>query len=246
MGISVLFLIMVYSLSYPNVIAYQYTSAFSRRCSTFMSAISSSSPPSTVIKVALTREKGENAKLSKLLENIPNCELIELPCISFEETAEVNILQKSLQNRQYDGYILTSPQAAEVFLKYWKLAGSPPDCRIASVGAGTSKILQKESITPLFEPSQALGETLVAELPPIFAKSILYPCSALAPDTIVNGLVSRGIQVLFIPLVVNVFYNCMTFTHHTTIFQTLFLSCSALVSIPTPLYRRPGRPLRWH
>ena len=42
----------------------------------------------------------------------------------------------------------------------WVEAGRPAGLRIASVGAGTSRVLEAGGIAPLFSPSKANAETL--------------------------------------------------------------------------------------
>lgn len=172
-----------------------------RRLLTIMNAIHTGKQ----VTIALTREDRENAKLRKLLCEIDNCRILNLPCISFAETEEVQLLRESFKTSpfSYNGYILTSPQAAEVFAKYWlihsknQVASKP--LAIASVGVGTSKVLEERTgLKASFEPSRPLGEVLVQELPSKLGLKWCYPCSALAAETIPAGLRQRGFQVCFI------------------------------------------------
>ena len=57
------------------------------------------------IKIALTREQGNNDKLASLLSNF---ECLEIPCIAFGPGKDTDKLESSLLN--YDLITVTSPQ----------------------------------------------------------------------------------------------------------------------------------------
>jgi uroporphyrinogen-III synthase len=141
------------------------------------------------VKVALTREKDTNGKLASLLNGL---QCVELPCIEFSKTEEFDALQDYIP--KCDMILLTSPQSSEVFLESWKNIGSPP-VKVVSIGKGTSKPLVSEGIEPVFEPSDATGSTLAAELPDTIGKTILYPVSALADSNLQSELTKRGFEV---------------------------------------------------
>lgn len=141
-------------------------------------------------KIALTREDGANNKLSNLLNGY---EIYEIPCIMFAEGPDAAQLTEAI--RSHDVIVITSPQAAKVFLQSWQLAGRPTDLRIATVGEGSSKVLVAEGLIPFFEPSDFTAKTLALELPFAHGKTVLYPSSALAENTLANGLESRGFVV---------------------------------------------------
>lgn len=95
--------------------------------------------------------------------------------------------------------VITSPAAAEVFAAAWaeSQATSASKPSIASVGAGSAKVLEAAGLPVDFLPSKADGKALAAELPAeelAGAGSVLFPASALAEDTIAAGLVARGIR----------------------------------------------------
>jgi len=77
----------------------------------------------------------------------------------------------------------------------------PVTWRIASVGSGTSKVLQANPPTGFpvvsFEPSSAYGELLGEELPQLDNGTgrVLYPASAKAKTTLQDGLEARGFKV---------------------------------------------------
>ena len=157
--------------------------------------------------VALTRERGANAKMFELLSDV---DCIELPCIAFisQETNKQALLKK-IQAQAVDVVILTSPQAAQTFLSIITTQSESDDdndkllslfqeqkIQIASVGKGTSKPLIKQGIAPSFEPSDSTGKTLATELPFAKTSAILYAASALADNTIETVLSERGFSAV--------------------------------------------------
>ena len=56
---------------------------------------------------------------------------------------------------------ITSPEAAGTFLEAWR-ASAQPAVRVASVGAGTAKLLSAGGVEPAFVPSKATAKTLAA------------------------------------------------------------------------------------
>lgn len=141
------------------------------------------------VKIALTRELGANDALRKLLPDL-NC--LELPCIAFGPGQDIDKLNKAIP--RHDLIAITSPQAAQVFLTAWNEIERPP-VRVVTVGKGTSKILIPNGIQPVFEPSEFTAETLTRELPLELGRTILYPSSSLAENTLQSGLESRGFVV---------------------------------------------------
>ena len=143
-----------------------------------------------MVKIALTREEGGNDKLAKLLEGY---DVFEIPCIMFADGEDSSKLPDAIKS--HDLIVITSPQAAKVFLESWEIAGKPDNIKIATVGEGSSKPLKARGLIPLFEPSDSTALTLAAELPLDLGKTVLYPSSAIAENTLVEGLEKRGFQV---------------------------------------------------
>jgi hypothetical protein len=141
-------------------------------------------------KIALTREYGANDKLAKLLEGL---EVYEIPCIMFDTGEDASKLPNAITN--HDLIVITSPQAAKIFLESWKIAGKPENLKIATVGDGSSKSLIAEGLMPVFEPSDSTARTLAAELPLSLGSTVLYPSSAIAENTLSEGLEKRGFVV---------------------------------------------------
>lgn len=130
---------------------------------------------------------------------------LQIPCIAHEDGPDLSLLPTALQETPGLAYVvITSPEAAKVFLDGWKAAGSPSTIPVACVGTATGQALEKGGITPVFTPSKATGETLAAEIPvPITGtdgnalapRVVLYPASAKASNQLQDGLASRGFEV---------------------------------------------------
>ena len=198
----------------------------------------------------LTREAEKNVKLRRLLE-ARGIETYELPLV---EHARVEAGTKELiellrrqeigekktkkgrreREREDDGngdasrllwFVTTSPESAAVFKECWKEAGKPTRLRIASIGMGTTRVLEEEeeggegegSLSRLiaFTPSKATGKTLANELPRDAESEtdgvgvgggrggrggggdveVVYPASTLASDDVESNLRRRGFRV---------------------------------------------------
>ena len=126
---------------------------------------------------------------------------LKIPCIRHQDGPDLPLLPTALEDRDLAYVVITSPEAAKVFISGWKGAGQPA-VPVACVGKATSETLEKSGIEPVFTPSKATGETLAAELP--FPDEyagveprprVLYPASARAQMTLESGLVARGFHV---------------------------------------------------
>ncbi|KAI3762919.1 hypothetical protein L1987_53361 [Smallanthus sonchifolius] len=133
---------------------------------------SSSSSPTTCFsnhRVVVTRERGKNGKLIKALAaHGINC--LELPLIQHTQLPDLERLSALLSATTFDWIIITSSEAALVFLDAWKAAGSP-SVKVAVVGAGTASIFDEATVSSkklidiAFVPSKATGKVLASELP---------------------------------------------------------------------------------
>jgi uroporphyrinogen-III synthase len=155
-------------------------------------------------RVVLTREEGKNGDMmARLVARGVEC--VEMPLIETAEGPDRAALPAALVDPAgWTWVCVTSPEAAKVFLEAWREAGSPPDLPVATVGAGTAKIIAPEyalgALTAAaFTPSKANADTLVAELPLLQGGDgelrVLYPASAKAASTRQDGLAARGAAV---------------------------------------------------
>ncbi|CAI5469725.1 unnamed protein product [Closterium sp. Yama58-4] len=151
--------------------------------------------------VVATREKGKNGKLMKALSarGVP---VMELPLIQHSDGPDTHRLPAVLQEEEFEWIVVTSPEAASVFLTGWRAAGSPA-LRLAVVGGGTADVFnqlaeQEKQLLPVqFVPSKATAKYLSAEIPEMQGgnRRVLYPASAKASTDLQDGLASRGFQV---------------------------------------------------
>ncbi|KAK1263053.1 hypothetical protein QJS04_geneDACA017451 [Acorus gramineus] len=162
--------------------------------------IIASSSSSKKPEVVVTRERGKNAKLIKALaKHDINC--LEVPLIKHSEGPDLNKLSTVLTDTKFDWIVITSPEAALVFLTAWKAAGTP-EVQIGVVGAGTASIFEEiqpmeKSLHVAFSPTKATGKILAAELPKRGSQTctVLYPASVKAGSEIEEGLSNRGFKV---------------------------------------------------
>ena len=155
--------------------------------------------------VVLTREDGKNGDMMKRL-TARGVECVEMPLIETTVGADRAALPAALNDPEgWTWVCITSPEAAKVFLEAWREAGQP-DVPVATVGAGTAKILASEYASgaltaPTFTPSKANADTLVVELPldddatDGGGQRVLYPASSKAATTLQDGLTARGATV---------------------------------------------------
>lgn len=153
----------------------------------------------TPIRIALTREQGKNDALQQGLQTVfPYAETLELPCVETIQGEDREELTSRLGRSPTGWVVLTSPEAATVFIRGWRAAGCPTLGRIAAVGKATGDALRAVGLQVHFEPSKATGKTLVREFPSpeVKQESILYPASAKASGDVVDGLAAKGYSVV--------------------------------------------------
>ncbi|KAJ0536000.1 putative uroporphyrinogen-III synthase [Helianthus annuus] len=152
-------------------------------------------------RVVVTRERGKNDKLITALAK-HGINSLELPLIQHTQLPDLDKLVSLLSAASFDWIIITSPEAALVFLQAWKAAGTP-SVKVAVVGSGTASVFHeampssKQLIDVAFTPSKATGKVLALELPHYQndKSTVLYPASAKASHDIEEGLSKRGFYV---------------------------------------------------
>ncbi|KAK9066724.1 hypothetical protein SSX86_014047 [Deinandra increscens subsp. villosa] len=153
-------------------------------------------------RVVVTRERGKNGKLITALAE-HGIDSLELPLIEHKQLPDMDKLVSLLTAASsFDWIIITSPEAALVFLQAWKVAGTPI-VKVAVVGTGTASIFNeatpssKQLIDVAFTPSKATGKVLALELPKLGNEksTVLYPASAKASHDIEEGLSKRGFYI---------------------------------------------------
>lgn len=153
----------------------------------------------TPVRIALTRERGKNDALRDGLRTIfPYAETLDLPCVETVHGEDRSQLPTRLTDCAPGWVVITSPEAAAVFIAGWRKAGCPQFGRVAAVGKATGDALRAVGLDVDFQPSKATGKTLVEEFPlPVKdQESILYPASTKASGDVVDGLVAKGYSVV--------------------------------------------------
>ena len=75
-------------------------------------------------QVVVTRERGKNGKLMKALQQ-RGVTVMELPLVETAAGPDQESLPGHLEGSSFDWVVLTSPEAARVFVDGWQLAGRP-------------------------------------------------------------------------------------------------------------------------
>ena len=152
-------------------------------------------------RVAVTRPAGLISTMSARLRKL-GAEVLEMPSIETVPREDQSALLAALEHAgDYQWAVFTSPTGVRVFFQTMKdaqidirrLAG----LKIAAIGAGTRKELEKRGILADFVPSVYDGDTLGRELGALLAggERILLPRAAVGNQTLVEELEKAGAQV---------------------------------------------------
>jgi uroporphyrinogen-III synthase len=89
-------------------------------------------PPAenTAPLVVLTREVGKNGKLAAALSK-KGLATVELPLVESGPAADTAALPAALADSPWGWVVVTSPEAAAVFLRAWRDAGTGGRCRLS-------------------------------------------------------------------------------------------------------------------
>lgn len=150
-------------------------------------------------QVVVTREAGKNGKLKSALQK-QGISVLELPLVETGPGPDRDQLANELRKAAFAWVVITSPEAANVFLQGWRDAGKP-QVRIAVVGQGTGQVIEAHQEPLLhigYTPPKANAVSLSAGLPHIEGGSqrVLYPSSAKAGSDLQTGLMQRDFEVI--------------------------------------------------
>ncbi|ADR37042.1 Uroporphyrinogen III synthase HEM4 [Oceanithermus profundus DSM 14977] len=87
---------------------------------------------------------------------------------------------------------VTSPTAAGFLARAWEAAGRPA-LRVAALGGGTARALERAGLTPEFTAPEAYGRALAETLPE--PGPLLWPTSSRAGEELGRVLEARGFRV---------------------------------------------------
>lgn len=128
---------------------------------------------------------------------LPYAEFIEFNCVETVEAEDTQILPERLKDNTFKWMVITSPEAANVFIKAWRKADFPNLPNVAAVGRATGDALRAVGIQVEFEPTKATGKTLVIEFPSAQEEEqVLYPASRKASLVVEEGLQKKGYNVI--------------------------------------------------
>jgi len=155
------------------------------------------------VRVLVTRPKELSSQLAKMLRQ-EGAEVLEVPAISVSPVKDQKPLQKAmedLKNNLYDWMVFTSPSGVRIFMEQLL---SQYDIRllykvkIAVIGQGSEKALNRFGIKPDFIPSVYDGQTLGKELAQICGNEdrILIPRASIGNRELVEELIKgRNLQI---------------------------------------------------
>ena len=144
--------------------------------------------------IMVTRSRSQNSKLVEQIMDLGG-NPIEIPTIKIEKVQDNKELENEIKNiKDYTYLVLTSKNGVDIFFD--KLDELGLDCRalanikVCSIGAATSKAIQRIGIKPDIQPKNAVGESLYDELKDIVTKDdkILIPRAKNARKFLVEKL----------------------------------------------------------
>ena len=144
--------------------------------------------------IMVTRSRSQNSKLVEQIMDLGG-NPIEIPTIKIEKVQDNKELENEIKNiKDYTYLVLTSKNGVDIFFD--KLDELGLDCRalanikVCSIGATTSKAIQRRGIKPDIQPKNAVGESLYDELKDIVTKDdkILIPRAKNARKFLVEKL----------------------------------------------------------
>ena len=150
-------------------------------------------------KVVVTRTRSQASELSKQLHDL-GAEVLEIPTIKIEHPDyKQEFVEGVGQVHTYDWLVFTSPNGVErffeAFFSVYDDARSIGGVKIATVGPGTAKMVNKYRLAVDLVPETYVAEGLVkafADKEHIENQTVLWVRGAEARDTIQTGLSALG------------------------------------------------------
>lgn len=157
-------------------------------------------------RITVTRPRESSSKMAKKLRDL-GAEVLEMPSIETVPLEDQEGLHRALKNMSgYDWIVFTSPAGVRIFFDEMK--ASKTDVRIltgikvAAIGSGTEKEVEKHGIFVDFVPSLYDGETLGRELAEQICHGdrILIPRAAIGGRDLTDILTKAGAVVDDVPI----------------------------------------------
>ncbi|WP_419803986.1 uroporphyrinogen-III synthase [Terriglobus sp.] len=129
--------------------------------------------------------------------------VVAIPAIAMEPPSdEYASLHRELERLdEYDWLLFTSANAVEVFAREREELGiDEVSCRIASIGAATSRALRAAGLQVDLQPDTAISEALAAALQPrVRGRRVLLVQAESARDVLPRSLKSAGAELVIAP-----------------------------------------------
>jgi uroporphyrinogen-III synthase len=128
---------------------------------------------------------------------------IHLPMIRIADPESWDAVDSALDRMgQWDAVLLTSGIAVRYFLRRMEermldLTDLPP---VHLIGMKTAAVARRAGLLAASISESAYGSAMAAGLPDVAGRNFLQPCSDIARDETVNGVIDRGGQVLQVPV----------------------------------------------
>jgi uroporphyrinogen-III synthase len=127
---------------------------------------------------------------------------IHLPMIRIAEPESWDALDTALDRMgQWDGVLLTSGNAVRYLLRRMEermldITDLPP---VHLIGQKTAAVARRAGLLPASISESAYGGAMAADLPDVAGRHFFQPCSDIARDEVLTGVLDRGGQVLQVP-----------------------------------------------
>ena len=143
--------------------------------------------------VLLTRARGQNRELGRLLEAI-GARVLEIPTIEIREPADWQPVDRAIGLlAEYDWVVFSSANAVDAFLGR---VGRAPLPRVAVVGAQTARRAEARGVPVALVPGDYRSDGLLAAFPAdLGGVRLLLPRGDIAGDELTEGLRARGARV---------------------------------------------------
>lgn len=145
--------------------------------------------------VVVTRDEGDEGDLTRLLAD-RGLRVIHWPTIRTAPPEDPEPLAAALASLdRFDWAVFTSPRAARVV----RGVARPPSLRVAAVGEATGDALAAAGWVADLVPDTQTGDALVLALADADVGAgdrVLFPASAIARDTVPDGLERLGAEVV--------------------------------------------------
>jgi uroporphyrinogen-III synthase len=147
------------------------------------------------MRVLITRARKDAEEFTQGLQAM-GAEATFLPTIEITPVSDTTALDKAIsQLHDYDWLILTSANAAEVFLKRKNALGikhMPVQLKLAAIGPKTAARLQDHLISPDFIPEEYVAEAILSGLGDLKGRWVLLPTADIAHDTLPQAIQAEG------------------------------------------------------